>query len=147
MLSDRQKQFYQENGYLVLESVIGEADIARCHEEIERYRDEARGLTASNDRLDLEDSHTPSDPRLRRIKAPFQNSPIFERIIRSEAVLEPVRDLIGPNLRLHGSKLCLTALAPFSGCGHQHSQPNSRLPGHQSSRDSSSLPSRSLVRR
>ena len=107
MLSDQQKQFYRNNGYLVLENVIPASIIAQCQTEIERFRDEARNLTASNDRLDLEDSHSRSDPRLRRIKDPFNNSPVFGDIIRSEAILEPVRDLLGPNLRLHGSKLNL----------------------------------------
>ena len=42
--------------------------------EIARFEDEARRMTASNDRLDLEDSHTPEEPRLRRIKLPHRIS-------------------------------------------------------------------------
>ncbi|MEM8812921.1 MAG: phytanoyl-CoA dioxygenase family protein [Pseudomonadota bacterium] len=111
MLTDPQKASYAENGYLVIESVLSKDAVAQCVEEIERFRSEAAGLAASNDRIDLEDSHTPDNPRIRRIKDPFENSPVFREIIRSEAILEPVRDLLGPDLRLHGSKLNMKSAA------------------------------------
>jgi ectoine hydroxylase-related dioxygenase (phytanoyl-CoA dioxygenase family) len=62
-------------------------------------------LSASNDRLDLEDSHTPDNPRLRRIKLPHTISDVFAKLMRSDHVLAPVRDLLGKDLRLHTSKL------------------------------------------
>jgi hypothetical protein len=62
-------------------------------------------MTVSNDRLDLEDSHTPDTPRVRRIKLPHRLSPVFDELLRSDWILAPVRDLIGPGLRLHTSKL------------------------------------------
>ncbi|MEM8813637.1 MAG: phytanoyl-CoA dioxygenase family protein [Pseudomonadota bacterium] len=105
MLSDSQKAFYEENGYLVLERVLDAEAVTRCLSEIDRFHEEARALTESDDRLDLEDSHTQDEPRVRRIKDPFGNSAVFAEIIASEAILAPVRELIGPNLRLHGSKL------------------------------------------
>ena len=73
--------------------------------EIVRFEDEARGMTASNDRLDLEDSHTPETPRLRRIKLPHTISEPIRKLMLSDHILGPARDLIGPNLRLHTTKL------------------------------------------
>ena len=48
--------------------------IAKCHAEIARIRKEARQLTAHTDQIDLEDSHTRDDPRIRRIKLPHKQS-------------------------------------------------------------------------
>ncbi len=50
------------NGYLVIKNRIPAKAIAAIRAEIARFEDEARGMTASNDRLDLEDSHSPDAP-------------------------------------------------------------------------------------
>ena len=105
VLSEDQVRFYRDQGYLLLEKRIPEEMLARLRGEIGRFVAEARGMTASDDRLDLEDSHTPDTPRLRRIKLPHKLSPVFAELMRSDWILAPVRDLIGPDLRLHTSKL------------------------------------------
>ncbi len=104
-MTPEQMQFYNEHGYLVLESRIPEAVITSLRDEIVRFEEEARGMTVSNDRLDLEDSHTPDSPRIRRIKLPHRISPVVRDLMYSDHVLAPVRDLIGPDLRLHTTKL------------------------------------------
>ncbi|WP_299615649.1 phytanoyl-CoA dioxygenase family protein [Pelagibius sp.] len=109
VLSEDQVRQYRERGYLVLERRIPEAALEGLRAEIGRFIEEARSLTASDDRIDLEDSHRPDRPRVRRIKSPFQNSGVFEALARSEAILAPVRDLLGADLRLHGSKLNMKA--------------------------------------
>ena len=105
ILSEHQVQFYRDNGYLMLESQIPEAVVNACVAEVDRFRKEAGSLDASDDRLDLEDTHTRQDPRLRRVKLPHTISSVFADLLRSDHVLAPVRDLLGPNLRLHTSKL------------------------------------------
>ncbi len=104
-LTAEQKAFYEANGYLVLENRIPPAIIDAIRAEIARFEDEARGMTESNDRIDLEDSHTPEAPRLRRIKLPHTTSDVVRDLMTSDHVLAPARDLIGPNLRLHTTKL------------------------------------------
>lgn len=104
-LTPAQVEAYARDGYLVLEGRVSPEVIAACHAEIDRIRNEARNLTAHTDQIDLEDSHTPNDPRIRRIKLPHKQSPVFDDLMRSDAILAPVRDLIGPNLRLQTSKL------------------------------------------
>ncbi len=104
-LTAAQKAFYDENGYLVVENRITEAMIDAIRAEIARFEDEAREMTASNTRIDLEDSHTPEVPRLRRIKLPHTISDVMRELMYSDHVLAPVRDLIGPDLRLHTTKL------------------------------------------
>ena len=100
-----QINFYEKNGYLVLERRIPDSVIREIRDEIARFEEEARGLTASNDRLDLEDSHKPESPRVRRIKLPHTISEVIRALMVSDLVLAPVRDLIGPDLRLHTTKL------------------------------------------
>ena len=105
VLSDAQVRSYGELGYLLLEKRIPEDFLVRLRAEIARLIEEARGLTASNERIDLEDSHSPEAPRVRRVKLPHKISQVFAELTRSDWILAPVRDLIGPNLRLHNSKL------------------------------------------
>ena len=104
-LTDDQVDQYAESGFLLLENQIPELWLNRLRAEIARFEDEASELTASNDRLDLEDSHTPGSPRLRRIKLPHLISDAVRELMTSDHLLAPARDLIGPNLRLHTTKL------------------------------------------
>ncbi len=105
VLSEDQVRFYEDNGYLLLEERVPAEVLERLRGEIARFVEEARGMTASDARIDLEDSHTPETPRVRRIKLPHRLSPVFAELMRSDWILAPVRDLIGPSLRLHTSKL------------------------------------------
>lgn len=105
VLSPDQIDRYNTEGYLVFENQIPPDWITRIREEIARFEEEAATMTASNDRLDLEDSHTPESPRLRRIKLPHLISDPIRELMFTDHVLAPARDLIGPNLRLHTTKL------------------------------------------
>lgn len=105
VLSEEQIAFYAENGYLLLENRIPSTIIADIRAEIARFEEEARGMTESNERLDLEDTHTAENPRLRRVKLPHTISEVVKSLMVSDHILAPVRDLIGPNLRLHTTKL------------------------------------------
>ena len=105
VLTPAQIDAYQKNGHLVLERHLPETILADIRSEIARFEGEARDMTASNARLDLEDSHTPADPRLRRIKLPHKISEMMRDLMYSDHILAPARDLIGPDLRLHTSKL------------------------------------------
>lgn len=104
-LTQAQVASYNDKGYLVLERHLPETVIMMIRSEIARFEDEASTMTASNDRLDLEDSHTLENPRLRRIKLPHTISDPIRDLMYSDHILAPARDLIGPNLRLHTTKL------------------------------------------
>ena len=104
-LSAEQVSFYNETGYLVLENHLDMAVIHDIRDEIARLEASAFGMTESDNRLDLEDSHTPDEPRVRRIKLPHTQSDVVKKLLYSDRILAPVRDLIGPNLRLHTTKL------------------------------------------
>jgi len=105
VLSDTQIGSYHEQGYLVLKSHLDDDILSSIRSEIARFELEASRMTESNERLDLEDSHTLENPRLRRIKLPHTSSDFMRKLMYSDHILAPARDLIGPNLRLHTSKL------------------------------------------
>jgi ectoine hydroxylase-related dioxygenase (phytanoyl-CoA dioxygenase family) len=104
-LTQDQIDHYDRTGYLILEKRIPADVMSSVRGEIARLCQPGRGMTASDDKLDLEDSHTPAKPRVRRIKLPHKQSKLFDQLMRSDWILAPVRDLIGPDLRLHTSKL------------------------------------------
>ncbi|WP_282129337.1 phytanoyl-CoA dioxygenase family protein [Roseobacter litoralis] len=105
VLSPEQVTRYNDHGYLVVENQIPPEWITQLRDEITRFETEAAGMTQSNDRLDLEDTHTPAEPRLRRVKLPHMISDVVRDLMVSDHILGPARDLIGPDLRLHTTKL------------------------------------------
>ncbi|MGB3556722.1 MAG: phytanoyl-CoA dioxygenase family protein [Jannaschia sp.] len=105
VLTDAQKATYETDGYLVLERRLSAEQLAALHAEVARYEEKARGLTDGTEELDLEDSHRPDAPRIRRIKLPHTHSEVIRDLMTSDTILAPVRDLIGPDLRLHTTKL------------------------------------------
>ncbi|MEM6623229.1 MAG: phytanoyl-CoA dioxygenase family protein [Pseudomonadota bacterium] len=104
-LSPEQIEHYRAHGYLVLEGRVPAPVMNIIRAEIARLVESARGMTASDDKIDLEDSHMPEAPRVRRVKRPDTLSGPIADLMRSDHVLAPVRDLIGPDVRLQTTKL------------------------------------------
>ena len=69
MLSQPQIDTYHEVGAIVVADILSEAEISRLRAVTDELVERARGLTTHNEIYDLEDSHTPDNPRVRRIKA------------------------------------------------------------------------------
>lgn len=105
VLTDSQIKSYEDSGYLMLERHLPIEVIEGIRAEIARFEDEARELTESNDRLELEEGHTAEQPRIRRIRLPHTISDVMRELLYSDQILAPARDLIGPDLRLHTTKL------------------------------------------
>ena len=105
ILTGSQISSFNESGYLVLERHLPDTIIKNIRDEITSFEDESRDMSTSNDRLELEDGHTSENPRLRRIRLPHTISDVMRELMYSDHILAPARDLIGPNLRLHTSKL------------------------------------------
>ncbi|MEM8540562.1 MAG: phytanoyl-CoA dioxygenase family protein [Pseudomonadota bacterium] len=105
VLTTEQREFFDANGYLVLENRIPMDIIKAIRAEISAFEEISRSMTAPDDRIDLEPTHTPEEPRLRRIKLPHTQSEVMRDLMYSDHVLAPARDLIGPDLRIHTTKL------------------------------------------
>ena len=105
MISDEQAQAYRRDGVIVVPEVLNQETLGRVRTVLAELVAGAAAVTEHTDVYDLEPGHTPENPRVRRIKAPQKVHPIFDEIVRSPAVISILTKLIGPGLRLHGSKL------------------------------------------
>jgi ectoine hydroxylase-related dioxygenase (phytanoyl-CoA dioxygenase family) len=105
MIGDADVEAYRRDGVIVVPSVLGSNTLAELRAVLADIVAGAAAVTAHTDVYDLEPGHTPEAPRVRRIKAPHMVHRLFDEIVRSPAVLDICTKLIGPGLRLHGSKL------------------------------------------
>jgi phytanoyl-CoA hydroxylase len=88
VINKQQIQSYHGNGYLVVENVFDAAMIGRNRHVIAGLVAKAVGVTAHNDVYDLEATHTPENPRVRRIKTPHKVDPLFWDVVRLPFLLE-----------------------------------------------------------
>lgn len=107
VVSDEQTRLYREKGFIVVESIYSVAEIKLMTEALDELVDSAYGLTDHTGIIDLEPGHTADVPRVRRIKDPFLNHPVFNKMARHPRLIAALKSLIGENLRMHGSKINL----------------------------------------
>jgi ectoine hydroxylase-related dioxygenase (phytanoyl-CoA dioxygenase family) len=105
MISEQDVQAYKRDGVIVIPDLLDAATLAEVRKVIAELVAESAKTLEHTDVYDLEPGHTAENPKVRRIKAPQKVHPIFDEIVRSAAVLDILTKLIGPALRLHGSKL------------------------------------------
>ena len=105
MLNSAQIEQYKELGYLVVPDVLDRTLLAEVRKAVDNIVAGAASLTRHNDVYDLEDTHTQSAPRVRRIKTPHKHFPLFAELTRQSRITDILADLLGPDIRLHGSKL------------------------------------------
>jgi len=109
MLNEEQVNFYAENGFLAVEGVFSPEEVARAREVVDELVEQSRSVTVHTDVYDLEPTHSPEHPRVRRLKAPLSTHPYFEHLARKDALLDVVAGLLGSAIRLHGNKLNMKA--------------------------------------
>src|SRR4029078_6533411 len=106
MRPDRQIEYYRRDGYLVIPRLIEGEQLAELRALTDRIVAEARGVAANDDLYDLEPSHSPSLPRVRRLKpAIFKRYPFFHALVREPKITTILQQLLGPSIRLYGGKL------------------------------------------
>jgi hypothetical protein len=101
-LSAEQVRFYQENGHLLLERAIDEATLVTLRNTIDHYLEASREVTASNEIYDLDKSHSAAQPRVRRLKDPYLRDPVFRQLAASDAILDPVAQLLEQAVEITG---------------------------------------------
>src|SRR5262249_25125832 len=105
MLSQAQIDFYHTNGYLGIENVLSAQEIAELRQVTDEFLEKSRHVTEHNDMFDLETGHSAATPRLRRLKEPAQQHPVYDKTMRHPCILEMVTQLIGRDIRQNGHKL------------------------------------------
>jgi len=105
MLSKQQIEFYNENGYLLVENAVSPAQLARMRDIAYDFIEKSRAVSVSDDVFDLDDGHSAEAPRLTRIKLPHRQHPYFWEVAKSSGITEVLRQLLGPDVLLQTSKL------------------------------------------
>jgi ectoine hydroxylase-related dioxygenase (phytanoyl-CoA dioxygenase family) len=109
MVSASDVEFYREHGYLVVHDVLDDPTLARLRGSLAEILEGARRVAQHNVIYDLEPSHRPDAPRVRRIKTPHMHFPQFDALARDPRLVDILRALLGPSVRLHGSKINMKA--------------------------------------
>jgi len=105
VLSQAQREAYFAEGYLLLESVIGEEWLSVLRAATEEMVERSRSVSTSDSIFDLEPGHRPEAPRLRRVSNPVEHHPAYWSYLNESIVPEIVADLVGPDVKFHHSKL------------------------------------------
>ena len=112
MLNESQVAQYQDEGYLLVEDVLEPALLAELRAVTDDVVAGAAGLDEHTKVYDLEPSHRPDAPRVRRIKSPqFVNS-FYWKLAKHPRIMAALEPLIGRNIRLRpGGKLNMKSAA------------------------------------
>ncbi len=105
MLAPDQIEFYHAHGYLALENIFGPDEINELRAVTDDFVEQSRSVTENTDVFDLEPTHTPESPRLRRLKNPINQHEVYRRALIHPGVLGCVEQLIGKGLHTNGNKL------------------------------------------
>ncbi len=105
MLTSAQQAFYAENGYLMIENAVTQAELDRLRAITDALIDASRDVRDSDDVYDLDTGHSASAPRLTRIKIPHRQDPFYWELLRNSQITEVLTDLLGPDTTILTSKL------------------------------------------
>ena len=105
MLTEAQKADYDRVGAIVVPDVLSAAELAELRRVTDGFVDRARQVAAHDAIYDLEDSHTPAMPRVRRIKSPHLHDPAYAALVNHPKIVAVLQDLWGPDIRFDTAKL------------------------------------------
>jgi phytanoyl-CoA hydroxylase len=105
MLSVAQIATYREVGAIVVPDVLTPDEVATLRAVTDSFVERARGLSGHTDIYDLEDSHTPEAPRVRRIKAAHLHHPAYAALTRHPNIIAVLQALWGADIRFDTAKL------------------------------------------
>lgn len=107
-LTDEQRDFWADNGYLALEAVLPEDDLLRLRQAADWLTARAAGLTESTDRFKLQAFSDDGGGRLvQQIAEPHELGGEWMTLARDRRILDIVEELIGPNILLYYSMMMM----------------------------------------
>ena len=77
VLSQRQREDYFEDGFILLERFIDADWLERLRAATSRLVETSRAVKKSDSVFDLEPDHSPAAPRLRRVSSPVDHDAAF----------------------------------------------------------------------
>jgi len=105
MLSLEQTAQYRRTGALVVSNVLSQGEVQELRRVTDEFVEKSRAVTTNSDIYDLEDAHSASAPRVRRIKFPELHHPVYSALVRHPGIVGVLTDLMGPNIRFDVGKL------------------------------------------
>lgn len=105
MLDKSQIEAYDRDGFIVLDGLLSPTEVRKLCDRADSFVEGARKVAAHDEIYDLEDSHTPQNPRVRRIKTPHRHHPDFAETMTHPGIVGALAALWGPNIRFDSSKL------------------------------------------
>jgi ectoine hydroxylase len=104
-LTQEQREFYFENGYLLLEEFVTKSWLECLRETTKQVVEQSRQIEVSDAIWDIEANHTCDTPRLRRLTSPNDHHPSYWEFASQSSVVDVVQDLVGSDVKFHHSKL------------------------------------------
>lgn len=104
VLSQAQREFYFDNGYLCVENFVSEGWLKRLHGVTDDFLEKSRAITESDEVFDIASSHSASMPKLRRLKEPDAQHETYWQF-SNDIIADVAADLVGPDVAFHHSKL------------------------------------------
>jgi ectoine hydroxylase-related dioxygenase (phytanoyl-CoA dioxygenase family) len=105
---------FNTDGYLLVEDAVSPQSLAALRHDLDAWVQESRshagnwGTTVDGRaRFDCESGHSAEDPRLRRINNPAEISKAYEQALLDSGIVDAVAALIGPDVKVHHSKINL----------------------------------------
>jgi ectoine hydroxylase-related dioxygenase (phytanoyl-CoA dioxygenase family) len=112
MLSESQKAFFWEHGYIVVENAVSPDQLKQLKSTFSGWVEESRQhasaygtLSDGRPRFDVEQGHQADQPALRRVSSPEEISTHYYNVMADSGVTDAVAELIGPDVKLHHSKI------------------------------------------
>ena len=109
MIGESEVGFYRENGFLVVHNVLSAEEVVELRRVTDEFVEKARFVREHNEVYDLEPTHSPQEPRVRRIKTPHAQHEVYDRVMRHPNVLAILQKLVHPSVRFDTSKLNIKA--------------------------------------
>jgi len=112
VLDSEQVASFAEQGYLLLENALTDAQLIALRARFEDWVNESRQFSRSygqtldgRARFDVEPGHTSDHPALRRVSSPIEVSNAYLEVMRDSRALDAVTQLLGPNVKLNNTKV------------------------------------------
>ena len=112
MLTKDQIDFFNDNGYLVVEDAISPEQLQALRDDFAAWVEDSKShdgawgeMVNGKPRFDVEQGHSADQPALRRINAPHEVSDAYFNAMADSRMADMVADLIGPDIKLHHTKI------------------------------------------
>ena len=112
MLTQTQIEQFHRDGVLTVPGAVSPQQLQRLRDDFALWLEESREQDQAygecidgRARFDLQPGHSSDKPALRRVQAPTEVSDAYLDAMSNSAMAEMVADLIGPNVKLHHTKI------------------------------------------